>query len=401
MRKYLSSLISLLFVVVFSACSGGDGGDGGDSSAPTTSTVTGIFIDDLVQGLDYSCSSAIGGKTNSSGEYTCNVGDTVSFDINGWGIGGPNGGSIAAESGIITPYSLFPHDIQQALNLARLLQTLDTDGNTTNGLIVLDTSIITSESLPHGLNLDGAVEPFDTYIEDALNITLISEVDAEANLNASIIDAGGSVPNGSIPISNAGVDQNIDIYTAGTLVALDGSGSSDADGDVIAYIWSIVSKPSNSSAILSDTTIVNPTFTADEDGIYTVQLVVDDQNNTSSDTVVINITNSSAAPISRAGVDQNVLTTSLVTLDGSGSSDANSDTLTYSWTVESKPLGSSATLSETTIVDPMFTADVDGAYVFSLVVNDGTVDSVSDTVIINATTESKWDIVNWNEFNWN
>jgi len=92
------------------------------------------------------------------------------------------------------------------------------------------------------------------------------------------------------------------------------------------------------------------------------------------------------APVAEAGPIQNVATESLVTLNGSGSTDANGDTLTYSWLFTSKPASSTATLSSATVSNPTFTADKDGSYVLSLVVNDGTVNSAADTVTITAAT---------------
>ncbi len=89
-------------------------------------------------------------------------------------------------------------------------------------------------------------------------------------------------------------------------------------------------------------------------------------------------------PIANAGLDQTVTTGSLVILDGSGSSDPDGDLLTYSWSFASFPSGSNAALSDPAVVNPTFTADVDGSYVVSLVVNDGTVDSAADTVTITA-----------------
>ncbi len=88
------------------------------------------------------------------------------------------------------------------------------------------------------------------------------------------------------------------------------------------------------------------------------------------------------APVADAGPDQSVTTGATVTLDGSGSTDADSDTLTYSWTLTSVPSGSSAVLSDPAVVAPTFTADVLGTYVAQLIVNDGTVDSAADTVTI-------------------
>ena len=90
--------------------------------------------------------------------------------------------------------------------------------------------------------------------------------------------------------------------------------------------------------------------------------------------------------ISNAGPDQNVKTGSLVTLDGSGSSDADGELLSYNWTFISVPNGSNVTLSDSTAVNPTFIADIDGTYVVNLVVDDGIVDSQADTVSITATT---------------
>lgn len=54
------------------------------------------------------------------------------------------------------------------------------------------------------------------------------------------------------------------------------------------------------------------------------------------------------APVANAGSAQSILTGAVVTLNGSASTDANSDPLTYAWTLTSKPVGSAAVLSIST-----------------------------------------------------
>ncbi|MGJ7510589.1 PKD domain-containing protein [Variovorax sp. GT1P44] len=86
--------------------------------------------------------------------------------------------------------------------------------------------------------------------------------------------------------------------------------------------------------------------------------------------------------MSNAGSAQSTITGKLFKLDGSGSTDADSDALTYQWTLATKPATSSATLASPNVAKPEFTADVPGTYVFSLVVNDGKADSAPSSVTV-------------------
>jgi hypothetical protein len=189
----------------------------------------------------------------------------------------------------------------------------------------------------------------------------------------------GNVP----PVANAGPNQGGKL--PGALITLNGSGSSDANGDPLTYSWTFLSTPAGSTAVLANPTGVNPTFTVDlVTGDYVVQLIVNDGTvNSVPDSVTISTGN--VPPVANAGLDQNgVSIGSLITLDGSASFDANGDPLTYSWSFTSKPPGSTAVLSSLTSVSPTFTADLAGDYVVQLIVHDGAVDSVPDSVMITA-----------------
>ncbi|MCP5443670.1 MAG: putative Ig domain-containing protein [Chromatiaceae bacterium] len=180
----------------------------------------------------------------------------------------------------------------------------------------------------------------------------------------------------SAPVSDPGPDQSVFV---GDTVTLDGSGSSDVDGDVLSFFWSLT-PPSGSSATLSDATLVNPTFEVDLLGTYVAQLIVNDTK-VDSAPATVTISTENSAPVSDPGPDQSVFVGDTVTLDGSGSSDVDGDVLSFFWSL-TPPSGSSATLSDATLVNPTFEVDLLGTYVAQLIVNDTKVDSAPATVTI-------------------
>jgi hypothetical protein len=182
-------------------------------------------------------------------------------------------------------------------------------------------------------------------------------------------------------VAAAGPDQTAPLYAT---ALLDGSASSDADGNDLTYQWLILSTPSGSAATLSDPTGVTTTFDIDLPGEYVIQLIVNDGiADSAPDTVKISTSNS--PPVADAGPDQTVAVGSTVQLNASGSSDSDGDPLTYAWSLTAKPSGSGAVILPSNTVNPSFLADVPGSYVAQLIVNDGTADSDPDTVEITAT----------------
>ncbi len=88
------------------------------------------------------------------------------------------------------------------------------------------------------------------------------------------------------------------------------------------------------------------------------------------------------SPLANAGPDQTVVVTSLVTLDGTGSSDPDGNPLVFRWSFTSRPQGSAAALDDPAAVHPTFVVDRPGEYQVQLIVNDGQTDSPADTVQI-------------------
>ena len=76
------------------------------------------------------------------------------------------------------------------------------------------------------------------------------------------------------PIANAGPDQSVE---SGAQVQLDGSKSVDPQAVPIAYTWRMTEKPAGSGAALSSGEAVNPSFVADVDGQYRLELVVSEK----------------------------------------------------------------------------------------------------------------------------
>lgn len=119
-------------------------------------------------------------------------------------------------------------------------------------------------------------------------------------------------------------------------------------------------------------------------GKYTLKVNTDYEGKTFSKELEFFVSEPSSqgasnAPTANAGPDQSVGTGSLVTLDGSGSSDPNGDALTYSWTQTS---GAAVTLSDNTVASPTFTAPgSSGTLVFSLTVSDGSLTSTDEVTI--------------------
>lgn len=206
-------------------------------------------------------------------------------------------------------------------------------------------------------------------------ITLVVTDDDGASASDSVvIDVAPPPPPNVAPVADAGPDQAVaDTRKKGSEeVALDGSGSSDSDGSIQSYVWSI-----GGTTIASG---VRPNVTLDA-GIHDITLrVTDDAGDSSTDTVLIAVgvaLPANAPPIADAGADQSVPTAFLelsasVTLDGSGSTDDNGIT-SYTWTENGTQIATGVTA----------TLDFDlGTHVVTLQVRDAAGLTSTDDVVI-------------------
>jgi hypothetical protein len=180
------------------------------------------------------------------------------------------------------------------------------------------------------------------------------------------------------PVANAGLDQTAEF---GETVLLDGGASADADGDALIYMWSLIARPPGSSTALINPNAQVTAFAADRPGDFVIQLIVNDGRlDSAPDTVIV--TTSNTRPVADAGPAQTVVVGAAVQLDGSGSSDANGDALSFSWSFTARPAGSTGDFSDPTAESPTFVADQPGLFVVQLIVSDAALDSAPDTTTI-------------------
>ncbi len=203
---------------------------------------------------------------------------------------------------------------------------------------------------------------------------------------------GGSNQGGSTNMGNHQPSAKITApqsVISGETVTLDGSGSSDSDGSFLSYQWTKTSGP---DITFSNTTASSLSFVApsvDQTEQISFQLTVRDSDGLSNSTSVsIQILPSETplpsnqAPSAQITAPQSVTSGETVTLDGSGSSDPDGDTITYLWT---QTQGDNITLANSTDSTLSFVAPTvqqSTSYTFQLSVSDGSLSDSSSVQFI-------------------
>jgi hypothetical protein len=168
------------------------------------------------------------------------------------------------------------------------------------------------------------------------------------------------------PIADAGPGQ---VVTIGSKVSLNGSNSTDVNGDPLTYSWSFLAKPAGSTAVLSSSSAVRPTFVLDTNGLYQLQLAVSDGTAVSLTTTTVS-TQTNLLPVAIPNLAKYVAPNP-AQLDGTASQTPNGFPLNYAWSLLSRPAGSAATLTTPSSPVSGFTPGTSGTYVAQLLVTDG------------------------------
>lgn len=188
-------------------------------------------------------------------------------------------------------------------------------------------------------------------------------------ISIALVGCGGSSGSGTAsPISNVALSSNQFDIGSDIALTLNGAASQAKNGAIASYAWSVASAPPYSHTQIKTATAVEAYFSPDMPGSYSLCLTVTDQKKTSApDCETITVSNS--IPLALVGGDAIVLVGQQYQLDASRSLPPSNGTellLGYEWAIDSAPENNTATLDDTSLSAPRFTADQEGEYVLSL-----------------------------------
>jgi hypothetical protein len=194
----------------------------------------------------------------------------------------------------------------------------------------------------------------------------------------SFADAVQIIVKNDPPTANAGPDQLFSDLEEIPSITLDASRSIDPENGFLTFRWEQIG---GWKVQLSDPHAVKTTFAHPWPGNYLFKLVVNDGMQDSQPDIVAIVIGPNHAPIADAGPSRYVSTNS-VTLDGTGSYDPDGyGTLTYQWRQLSGPaVHITGTNTPTPLVNGFTQRNTNQVCIFELIVTDGYLASLSDTV---------------------
>ena len=228
-----------------------------------------------------------------------------------------------------------------------------------------------------------------TSKREAGSITILIASNSDSSISSEVtaqLTVTGS--DNHPPVANAGENKNV---STGSVVTLDGSNSSDPDGNLLSdYRWRFAAVPAGSAvndALLENNGTPNPRFTSDIPGIYQLELIVSDGlADSAADSVDVIAAKANVAPNADAGQDKSVAVGETVILDGSGSVDPDGGpaSLQFAWRLNDPSQSGHVTLTNADTSKLSFSTDAAGDYAVVLSAFDGK-DYGEDTVTVSVT----------------
>lgn len=221
---------------------------------------------------------------------------------------------------------------------------------------------------------DRSVKAKGAYVRSLGLAGLFSwEIDADNGdiLNAMHEGLAGGVPANRVPTANAGSNQTVEGPAS---VVLDGSLSRDSDGSIVSYAWT---QPAGQLLPVSgeNTAQLNVSVAEVAQSItyHFTLTVTDNEGATDSANVQITVNPKNSTPINTppTAVISGATTANAgdnVSLDASGSTDAENDPLSFTWQAPTE-LNVTVNGSAISFVAPSPITDTD--YTFTVVVSDG------------------------------
>lgn len=166
------------------------------------------------------------------------------------------------------------------------------------------------------------------------------------------------------PIANAGPDQ---AGSTGSPVTLNGTLSSDPDGNQLTFSWSFVSRPAGSGASINNGNSATATFTPDLPGVYEVRLTVTDGSLASQDTVIITVGQTNRAPTLSLAATADVVFIGTSIQITAATSDPDGDPVSVDFVLVSGPSGGFSSSGNTANIS----GSVPGHYVVRATASDG------------------------------
>ena len=189
MKRKILTISTVVATILMSGCGGG-----GDDSSTDNSVATGTayYLDSAVAGVNYKCGTQEG-VTDASGKFVFEKGQNCSFYI----------GDVKLKDMDLTELVDGAKIVESDVKVATLLQSLDADGNASNGIAITpDVVAFISDTFDATDNfslptiVDSAVDGFDlvtlvddlkTHVDDFKG-NVVTEEEAQNHLNATKLE---------------------------------------------------------------------------------------------------------------------------------------------------------------------------------------------------------------------